>query len=66
MNKRMKDNIDKNTTIIKDFEESLDRLANIELHEQLKTNKWKVLLDVYYSREAMESFKKNCITKFIF
>ena len=33
MNKRMKDNIDKNTIIIKDFEESLDKLANIELHE---------------------------------
>ena len=59
----MKENIDKNSIIVKDFEDSIKKLANIELHEQLKTSKWKVLLDIYYSREAMENFKKNCVTK---
>ena len=29
----MKENIDKNTTILKDFEESIKKLGNIELHE---------------------------------
>ena len=39
----------------------LKKLKKIELHDQLKTEKVKVLLDVYYEPEAMVQWKNNCI-----
>lgn len=40
----------------------LKKLKKIELHDQLKTEKVKVLLDVYYEPAAMVQWKNNCIS----
>ena len=53
-------NINKNT--IKKFEESLLILKKIELHPLLQKNGNKNLIDIYFSEEKMEKWKKNCFS----
>jgi len=59
--KRFLTNYEKNNHTLKKFEESLENLKKIELHESLKTDKQKFLLDIYFSPEAMNKWKNSCI-----
>lgn len=52
---------EKNNLTLKKFDDSIEKLKKIELHEALKTDKHKVLLDIYYNQESMCKWKNTCI-----
>jgi hypothetical protein len=52
---------EKDSVIVKKFDDSIIQLKKIELHEALKNEKQKCLLDIYYNVEAMQKWKKSCL-----
>ncbi len=40
---------------------SQQKLKKIPIHEKLKTDRVKVLLDIYYNPEQMTQWKNNCL-----
>jgi len=51
----------KNQGSLQKFEEGINNLSKIELHEALKSEKHKFLIDIYYNTDAMYKWKNSCL-----